>query len=851
MGRESRGKKLYYCETNPIWLGRNCTLNLLSDRDIESAALRRLLGLVFGAGICGTTTNSAAITITNDMAITSQPVSQTACLGQMVTFSVGATGNSLSYQWWFNGVPLTTNKSHIFGCTTANLTVSNVFATTLVCLPVLSDNGAGTGFEYLVTGDTYTYQASGCALVSDGLYADPNGNTYSDSNCTEFVDGPGPARAAYSCPGLVAYSLAAIIGSDSCIQFGTNGSFQAQGPYYLSLHLNDHNRQHNSGSWNACITHTVEGVYDCIVSSSCGSQISTVATLSVATDCAVIPTNRLIDWTQAGVPGGVPDTSSWPTSAVMNTGTMEAYIQSALDTAASNSIVLLNAGTYTINTELFVRKTGVVLKGAGPNNTMLSITNPIDSGHETSGIAVNLGLEGIIFPSANTDTCGSPTTPFSNNWVAGFSQGNTVIYVAANSTTQGLATGMIIGLDQLDDGVNVFPGSEKTDNSYARGCALRSLQEFKQVVNVVTNQVTIYPGLYSPFWSIAQTPAIFWPSTNVSDYISLAGIEGITINGNGLPKYALNFGPTFNCWSKNLIVSNVAETGTGAAQVGTSFAVHDELRHSILTPSPTPSSSGNYVFSPHNSADFRFEDNIIGGALGYYNAHLIYQCSGFVFAFNYYTNDLDQATLGNSGCGCSGPTINFGAHGGQVFDMLVEGNYVRHKAFYNNNGFEQYGTVFRNRITGQEKTTDSDPHNSGFRVIRLMENSYYESIVGNVLGETNYATPYEGATGGDAIYCTAGTNGDFTSGGPGDVDFDDPKVTNTLFRAGNWDSVNTAVVWSSASPQPITNSLAYASKPSWWPSSRPWPPYDPNLSSSASWSNIPAGYRFTTGSDPP
>ncbi len=238
---------------------------------------------------CGAITNSATITVnTNEMfAITTQPVSQLACPGSNVTFSVGATGNSLSYQWLWNGLILT-NGGRISGVTSSTLTISNVFSTTSVSNSIPANDGAGASFGDLVQGDMYTYTASGCATLSALLTADPDGNIYTNGNCTELFEGPS-MESGFQCPGLVAYSL---ISKNTCVQFGSSGKLQwSRLSGSLSLVLNDNNHGYNSGSWEATVTHTIEGVYNVMVTSDCGSQISTGATLWISTPCDGIP-----DW---------------------------------------------------------------------------------------------------------------------------------------------------------------------------------------------------------------------------------------------------------------------------------------------------------------------------------------------------------------------------------------------------------------------------------------------------------------------------------------------------------------------------------------------------------------------------
>ena len=66
---------------------------------------------------------SIAITVESGASITTNPVAQTVCQGQPATFTVAATGPSLTYQWRRNGVNLT-NTAPFSGTTTATLSIS-------------------------------------------------------------------------------------------------------------------------------------------------------------------------------------------------------------------------------------------------------------------------------------------------------------------------------------------------------------------------------------------------------------------------------------------------------------------------------------------------------------------------------------------------------------------------------------------------------------------------------------------------------------------------------------------------------------------------------------------------------
>src|SRR5438874_4480222 len=60
----------------------------------------------------------------------------------------------------------------------------------------------------------------------------------------------------------------------------------------------------------------------------------------------IISPSRAIDWSNAGVPGGIPNRSN--ICATLNPGASAAQINSAIAACPSNEVVFLNAGTYNI-----------------------------------------------------------------------------------------------------------------------------------------------------------------------------------------------------------------------------------------------------------------------------------------------------------------------------------------------------------------------------------------------------------------------------------------------------------------------------------------------------------------------
>src|SRR4051812_7043434 len=87
----------------------------------------------------------------------------------------------------------------------------------------------------------------------------------------------------------------------------------------------------------------------------------------------VLDPSRAIDWSQAGVPGGIPNRTT--VCATLNPGATAAQINSAIAACPANQVVFLNAGTYNLSTGLFFNnKSNVTVRGAGADQTILKFT---------------------------------------------------------------------------------------------------------------------------------------------------------------------------------------------------------------------------------------------------------------------------------------------------------------------------------------------------------------------------------------------------------------------------------------------------------------------------------------------
>jgi hypothetical protein len=121
------------------------------------------------------TTTAVALTISSGINITTQPVATAACLGSAASFSVVATGSSLTYQWQKNSVNLT-NGGTISGATTPTLSISSVVAgdaTNYKCI-ITSSCGNGTTTAVvlsLTNAPTITTQPTATQTICSGQSA--------------------------------------------------------------------------------------------------------------------------------------------------------------------------------------------------------------------------------------------------------------------------------------------------------------------------------------------------------------------------------------------------------------------------------------------------------------------------------------------------------------------------------------------------------------------------------------------------------------------------------------------------------------------------------------------------------
>ncbi len=109
--------------------GANTAVLTLNPASISDTSIKYNV-IVFGACLPNDTSINVSLTVNTTPNIIIQPINQTACAGDAVSFSVGTTGIGLTYQWR-KGTMYLNNVGNILGATSATLSInpSSIFDT--------------------------------------------------------------------------------------------------------------------------------------------------------------------------------------------------------------------------------------------------------------------------------------------------------------------------------------------------------------------------------------------------------------------------------------------------------------------------------------------------------------------------------------------------------------------------------------------------------------------------------------------------------------------------------------------------------------------------------------------------
>jgi hypothetical protein len=570
----------------------------------------------------------------------------------------------------------------------------------------------------------------------------------------------------------------------------------------------------------------------------------------------IIDPSRAINWSTAGVVGGIPDATWTQCGSTIAAGASAATIQTAINNCGTNQYVLLGAGTFNLSTGLTL-KSNMVLRGAGSNQTILLFTG--STGCWYGGAAICLSQD--YYTYNNDGNYSYPGQVQAANWTAGYTSGTTSITVASVGSN-GILNGQYIYLNQAND---TAPTSNLFNCDIASTCAIEGgspgqtiggvdysqLQIVKVTAGCATKctgagpfTLTITPGLYGSNWSSSKNPYTWWSSSEIQN----AGVENLEVNGlnTGLSDNGANIGIMngANCW-----ISGVASLYGSRAHFWIWQGAHNTIQNSYMFKTYNAQSQ-SYGVEEDLSSDNLVVNNITQQVVAPLMGGSMF---GNSFAYNYLIDDYQTASAN-----CE-YLVTMAHDAGAEFN-LYESNFGEGNDLDDVHGSSGLNTMFRNQFTGYElgKSCETvgiqiDPYNRD------------ENVVGNVLGTpgiTQYysdvSNPTQGAEEEWTVFIINQPHGSIAA---------DPVVGTTLLRWGNYDNVTGAARWcgnatdtgwkttcNSTSEIPTVGvgtisfanavptigdtvagmvglpySFIFATKPTWWPSGKTWPPIGPDV----------------------
>jgi hypothetical protein len=568
----------------------------------------------------------------------------------------------------------------------------------------------------------------------------------------------------------------------------------------------------------------------------------------------ILAPSRAVDWSGAGVVGGIPS-GSWPNCTSGQAGTtvpIAAYSGSALainnalaNCASANpngSVLQLAAGTFNLTSGIdLTGLSHIALRGQGANQTIMLFSGGAGCGGSGSFVCVSSIMSS---PQFEANVC---------DWISGYSTGANSISISncgsatpAKGSLSNLKIGGIILLDEVDPaadpgtiwhcvngpctnegsgGVQRFNGPCPV--AYGTNICYRSHVQVVQVTNCTNvggvctsgSNITISPGLDEPYSGNNLPQAWFPTSAGISTY---AGVEDISVSpimtcdannqnpGTGsnpcnIASYDVTIASAVNSWIKG-----VKALWGARANAHLAWESHSTLEDSYLYGSQSHQ-SGSYGLETIRADDNLIQNNIFQQLT---DSSPTLNSVGTVVAYNF---AIDAA---------------YGAAGGQWFQAtsylhaggdsynLWEGNVGSGFNADAVHGTHHFHTFFRNYLSGWQRFCGQpqvNPCSQQTLPININAGSRYFNFIGNVLGQPGYHNKYDCLALSTAqcpnvvtsIYAV-GYTGE-VAGGPagGGLSFCttpactamgnyDPETVNYLMRWGNYDVVNGSAQWNSS-----------------------------------------------------
>ena len=559
-----------------------------------------------------------------------------------------------------------------------------------------------------------------------------------------------------------------------------------------------------------------------------------------------------MDWSTAGVTGGIPTTRTQCGSTVNAYTGSAAMINSAISACEAGRYVLLGAGTFNLSNSIVLRS-NVTLRGQGMS-TILNFTSVGGSGYFWGGARVAIAAQGYDSSGYKSDPAlGGVPSGTIRNWIgtngqAGvYTQGATVLNL--DSAPTGLQVGYTLTLWQTNDPANTVPKAGYFVSSSAGDDASNvawqgSSQSFNsgqqqrvRVQSINGTQITVWPGLYRPTgtWASARSPKAGWQSAALTG----VGLENLRItkpNAVTDLEAFVGFNTVADSW--------ISGVGVVGGTVG------------------RPAASGIQIIDSRNvTIRDSWWDPFWGGGQNTTTSYgiTLLQCSGCLIENNVF-NRVESPIMLNSGTTGSVISFNYenyasGKEGGlQAHEVgtamnLYEGN--RATKFWADvfHGNTSLNTLFRNHFDGGQGMDIWAYHRWYNAVGNVINASVYQSLYTD-------ATKYDRWSGVAFRLGYASQNASAGSEASYNV-FPDPVVISSFMRWGNYVTTggtrwlasevpSADPVFPNAVPssQTLPSSFYLSARPIWWPSAKPWPAIGPDVTGG----NIAGyvGHAYTT-----
>jgi PKD repeat protein len=529
------------------------------------------------------------------------------------------------------------------------------------------------------------------------------------------------------------------------------------------------------------------------VRNSSGSD-QTSRTVTAVDASTIIPPERLIDWSGAGVPGGTAQYRPGGANArpqgvnVLNYGAVSGGVvnctsafANAQNACPSGSYIYIPDGTYMISGGITL-KSNVTWRGQSPTGTVIRLSG--GGGFETPSqspyVSAHVGLtvtggavagSRVLTVSSLTDSAGHTVSAGKMVQLTDL----TPPYMHGN-TGNGWDAAPWIGYDETRLATVMF-----------------------MVTNVNAGARTVTLDHAIPLDMTASPLLVLWPTTPTTGI----GFENLTVDcTSSSSDRAIGIFNANACWFYGCYFKNIYDRSVWFQEVTNCTFEH------------CYSDNGQQLGRNCEGLDFvenccwcLVQDNIFHSA-GYpmvLFSDWMGGCCGNVVGYNY-QDAFDQMTDPQA----VGPLTMDDNHGVPTIFDLWEGNFCEILGSDGYWGSSAYGMFFRNRVYG---TCNKVPYPDEC-AIELTHWSAYYTVLGNVLGTAQGSSWSTSGTGlYSQVYEASGSNVQApqiyrlgypdmgsrsyngTGSNPSNSYYYDTNVKATLVRHGNFDTVNNAVVW--------------------------------------------------------